>query len=55
LAKELSRARTKYVDAQIKAESGFKGALIKTGLKSLEKSKGLDYLFQARDVYYDAH
>jgi len=50
--KELDRARTKYIEAQIRAESGWKGVLLKTGFKSLEKNKDLNYLLEAQRNYY---
>jgi len=46
---KLREARSKYIDSQLKAESGFKGSLRKTGLKSLDK---LEYLTKARNSYY---
>ncbi|MEA3273468.1 MAG: hypothetical protein U9Q72_02660, partial [Patescibacteria group bacterium] len=50
--KELNKARTEYIDAQLKAESGLTGTLRKTGLKSIKKDKGLGYLVKAQQNYY---
>ncbi|MEA3273070.1 MAG: hypothetical protein U9Q72_00520, partial [Patescibacteria group bacterium] len=50
--KKLDRARTKYINAQIKAESGFSGTLIKLGFRSIKEDKGLGYLLEAQKNYY---
>ena len=50
--KQLDEARTEYIEAQLKAESGLMGTFRKTGLKSIEKDKGLEYLIKAKNNYY---